>query len=164
MENLWAPWRSIYIQNTTNKSNEGECLFCRLHNEHQDEKNLIVKRSKFSFVVLNAFPYNAGHVMVVPYRHVPSIEVLSDDEMIDVFHLVKASIEAIRKAYNPQGFNVGINIGRVAGAGVENHVHIHIVPRWNGDANFMPVISNTKVISEALVDTYSKLYEKLKEE
>ncbi|BBG24484.1 hypothetical protein IC006_1805 [Sulfuracidifex tepidarius] len=108
-------------------------------------------------MILNAYPYNTGHVMVVPYRHVPSIDLLSDDEVIDLFHLVKDSMNSIRNSYNPHGFNIGINIGRVAGAGIENHVHVHIVPRWNGDSNFMPVVSNTKVISETLEDTYVKL-------
>jgi ATP adenylyltransferase len=157
MQNLWAPWRSTYIQNTSKGTEPGICLFCKVQKDNNDIANWIVKRSKFSFMILNAYPYNAGHVMVVPYRHIPSIELLSDEEVIDLFHLVKESMDAIRNSYNPNGFNVGINIGRVAGAGIENHVHVHIVPRWNGDANFMPVISNTKVISETLEDTYKKL-------
>ncbi|WP_054844889.1 HIT family protein [Sulfuracidifex tepidarius] len=157
MQNLWAPWRSTYIQNASKNTEVNDCLFCRVTREDNDKRNYIVKRSKFSFMILNAYPYNTGHVMVVPYRHVPSIDLLSDDEVIDLFHLVKDSMNSIRNSYNPHGFNIGINIGRVAGAGIENHVHVHIVPRWNGDSNFMPVVSNTKVISETLEDTYVKL-------
>ena len=114
-------------------------------------------RGKLSYIILNAFPYNPGHVMVVPYRHVPTLELLDDNEGLELFQLVQLSLKVLREVYNPDGFNIGVNIGKVAGAGIESHVHIHIVPRWSGDTNFMPVFGNVKVIPEALEDTYEKI-------
>ncbi|MEM3329160.1 MAG: HIT domain-containing protein [Saccharolobus sp.] len=162
MDILWAPWRAKYISDTT-KAKSIDCLFCKISKENNDQGNYIVYRSTYSFAVLNAFPYNTGHVMVVPYRHVSTIELLSNEEAIDIFNLVNILMKSIREVYSPDGFNIGINIGRVAGAGIESHVHIHIVPRWNGDSNFMPVISNAKVMPESLEDTFKKLSTKLKD-
>lgn len=159
MEYLWAPWRSAYVSETS-KKDRTSCIFCSFIAQYNDKENLIVYRGKYAFIILNRFPYNPGHVMVVPYRHVPTIELLDSAEMVEVFNLVKISLKALREIYSPDGFNIGINIGRVAGAGIEAHVHVHIVPRWNGDANFMPIISNTKVLPEALEDTYNKLNQK----
>jgi ATP adenylyltransferase len=162
MDILWAPWRLKYILESS-KLKETECIFCKALKENQDENNYIVYRGKFSFIILNAYPYNPGHVMVTPYRHVPSIEMLEEDEGLDLFKTLKLSVEALRRVYSPDGFNIGINIGKVAGAGIESHVHIHVVPRWNGDTNFMPVISNTKVIPETLSETYRKLKESIEQ-
>jgi len=133
------------------------CIFCEKTREKRDEENLILYRGKNAFIIMNAFPYNNGHLMVAPYRHVPTLENLENDELLEVFKLVNLSLRILREAMNPDGFNIGVNIGRVAGAGIEEHVHVHIVPRWNGDTNFMPVIANTKVISEGLSETYRNL-------
>ncbi len=153
MEHMFAPWRIEYIKM---EKMEG-CIFCVLPKEREDEKNLILHRGSTGFVIMNNYPYNPGHVMVAPYRHVPSMEDLTDDEAMGIHELVRLSIKAIRNVMNPQGFNIGINMGRVAGAGIEDHMHVHIVPRWNGDTNFMPVIGDTKVIPQAIRDTYNEL-------
>ncbi len=153
MEKIFAPWRIEYVKM---KKPEG-CIFCTLPAEREDEKNLILYRGKYAFVIMNNYPYNPGHVMVAPYRHVAGFEELKDEEWVEMHGLIRLMIRAIKKAMNPQGFNIGINIGRVAGAGVEDHIHVHIVPRWNGDTNFMPVIGDTKVIPQALSETYREL-------
>ncbi|MDK2384722.1 MAG: HIT domain-containing protein [Candidatus Korarchaeota archaeon] len=142
---------------------EKECIFCTLPAEGRDEENLILHRSEHCFIILNKYPYNPGHLMVAPYRHVASIEDLTEDEAKDMWRLIRLSMLTLRRAMNPEGFNVGANIGKAAGAGFEGHVHIHIVPRWNGDTNFMPVIGNTKVVSDALRNTYTELKKALSE-
>lgn len=159
MKNLWAPWRIEYILS----EKPSECLFCRVLREDKDKENLILYRGKRVFIIMNRFPYNNGHLMVVPNKHVPSIEYLDDDdELLELNKLVKISIEVLRKVMNPQGFNIGANIGKAAGAGIEEHFHVHIVPRWVGDTNFMPIISNTKIVVEALRETYRKLRKEFK--
>jgi len=158
LKSLWAPWRIEYILSEKPK----ECLFCRVLKEDKDEDNLLLYRGRRSFIMLNKYPYNNGHLMVVPNRHVPSIENLADDELLELNKLVQLSIKILRGAMHPHGFNIGSNIGRVAGAGIEDHFHIHIVPRWLGDTNFMPIISDTKVMVEALKETYRKLRRELK--
>ncbi len=153
MKQLWAPWRIEYILMEKPK----ECIFCVKPRENNDERNLILYRGRYCFIILNLFPYNNGHLMIAPYRHVSSIEDMNNNEIFEMGLLTRASIKLLRKTLNPDGFNVGFNIGRAAGAGIEEHVHMHIVPRWHGDTNFMPVLGNTKVIPEALKETYSKL-------
>ncbi len=157
MNPMFAPWRIEYIKM---EKSEG-CIFCTLPEENDDEKNLILHRGKKAFVIMNNYPYNPGHVMVAPYRHVGKYEELEDEEIIEIHHLVSLMIRAIKRAMNPQGFNIGINLGRVAGAGIEDHVHIHIVPRWNGDTNFMPVLADVKVIPQALQETYKELKDEI---
>ncbi len=157
MRQLWAPWRIKYILMEKPKG----CIFCLKPKEERDEENLILYRGRTCFVMLNMFPYNNGHLMIAPYRHVPSIEQLTDEELLELGILAKAMLKLLRKVMNPDGFNIGFNIGRVAGAGIEDHVHMHIVPRWNGDTNFMPIICDTKVIPEGLFDTYRRLKEAL---
>lgn len=152
MESLWAPWRMEWIA----KETKG-CIFCRIPKEERDEENLILLRLRTCFIVLNKFPYNNGHLMIAPYRHVPSLEDLKEEEGTELFRASTLCLRAIRETMKPDGFNLGVNIGKAAGAGFEGHVHLHIVPRWVGDTNFMPVIGRTKVISEALKDTYAKL-------
>jgi ATP adenylyltransferase len=125
--------------------------------ESDDVTNLVLYRGKENFVIMNAFPYNPGHLMVVPYRHTANLPGLTDDEAREHFELIGRSLKLLTEVLNPEGFNVGMNIGRVAGAGVEGHLHTHIVPRWQGDTNFMPVLSDTRVVSEALANTYKKL-------
>lgn len=155
MKRIWAPWRKSYIRLSQKKTKQ--CLFCGLLKARQDKKNLIVAQTPFSFAILNAYPYNNGHVMIVPKRHVAQIELLRDEERLDWLNLYTRAQAALDKTLQPQGFNVGMNLGRVAGAGVPDHVHLHIVPRWNGDSNFMPVIGETKVISESLQSVYQVL-------
>ncbi len=159
MENLWAPWRIKYIESVDDSQG---CIFCDKWEENKDKENLILKRGKVVYVIMNLFPYNNGHLMIVPKRHTSHIGDLSDDEKLEMFKLMEMSLSTLQEALNPQGFNLGMNIGRVAGAGIEEHVHLHIVPRWKGDTNFMPIIGDTKVISEGLEETYRRLREKFK--
>ena len=155
MENLWAPWRMRYIESV---EDEEGCIFCDKPKEENDRENLILFRSDFSFIIMNKFPYNNGHLLIVPYRHEADFMNLSDDELTDINRLIKKSHAALGEALRPHGINIGLNLGRVAGAGIENHIHYHIVPRWDGDTNFMPVIGQTKVISQGLEETYEKLF------
>lgn len=153
-KNLWAPWRMEYILSSKTK----ECIFCLEKDESRDQTKLILFRSSLSFVIMNRYPYNNGHLMVAPFKHVPSLEDLDEETAQDMFALLKNSLAILRRCLNPEGFNMGINMGRVGGAGIEDHLHIHIVPRWNGDTNFMPVVSDVRVMSEHLTDTYNKLF------
>ncbi len=159
MENLWAPWRIDYI---LSKKQEG-CIFCDKPHENRDEDNLILYRGKCHFIIMNAFPYNNGHMMVVPYRHTATLSGWTPQEYSEFMALADLSVNLLKKTMRPDGFNLGVNMGLVAGAGVADHIHLHIVPRWNGDTNFMPVLSDTRVISEALRATYGTLKEKLEE-
>ncbi len=163
MKRLWAPWRMQYILEADLKG-EG-CIFCTKPSQNRDEENMILFRGEHVFVIMNIFPYNTGHLMIAPYSHVASLELLSQDEVTEMFTLAQEVIKILRKVMEPDGFNVGINIGRVAGAGFDQHVHLHIVPRWNGDTNFMPVLADVKVIPEGLRETYNRLkphFEELK--
>jgi len=153
MRYLWAPWRMDYI---LGKGKKG-CFFCRKLKEKNDRKNLILCQGKYVFVVMNKFPYTNGHLMVVPKRHCIDLEQLDNREFKELFDLLKASVRALKASFHPQGFNIGMNIGKVGGAG-EDHLHLHIVPRWAGDTNFMPVIGETKIIPEYLERTYQKLH------
>lgn len=145
---------------------EEGCIFCKKPKEKKDEKNFILFRGKTCYILMNLFPYNTGHLMIAPYRHIGDFGDLSKEEGQELFKLVQESLNILRKVLKPEGFNVGMNIGRVAGAGYEDHIHVHIVPRWNGDTNFMPVIADTKVIPEFLKETYKQLkpaFEELKD-
>jgi ATP adenylyltransferase len=134
-----------------------ECIFCELLQAGDDEKSLILSRAGAAFALLNAFPYNPGHLMVATVRHVGEFEELTDDEMLDAGRLQQRAVRALREERSPHGYNIGMNLGRVAGAGVPGHLHWHVVPRWNGDTNFMPVTGHTRVLPESLDDTYKKL-------
>ncbi len=151
MDKLWAPWRSKYLYMRKHK----KCIFCG-NKSKSSKTGYILRRSAHSFSILNLFPYNNGHVMVAPYRHVKSLEFLTDVELADLMKLVNITKKDIDKKLKPHGFNIGMNIGKVGGAGFAGHVHIHVVPRWEGDSNFMPVVGSTKVISESL-DAMHKL-------
>ncbi len=153
MERLWAPWRMEYIKNP----NLEKCIFCIGDDESQDEGRLILFRGKKAFIMMNRYPYANGHLMVAPYRHIGEFKQLKDSEAVELFKLMKYSIRVLEKVLKPQGINIGMNLGRAAGAGVVDHLHIHIVPRWVGDVNFMPVLSETKVICEHLRVTYKNL-------
>ncbi len=163
MERLWAPWRAEYIRNTCAQKNDG-CLFCFLKECRTDQENLILYRGKKGFIVMNRFPYNSGHLMVAPYRHTANLQDLNDEEVRAIFNLIKKCVLALTREYQPQGFNIGANLGAVAGAGVTGHIHFHIVPRWQGDTNFMPLLAETKVISEHLTSTYNRLYQHFKKD
>ncbi len=158
MKKLFAPWRIEYIL-----SEKGdECIFCKFPKENNDKKNLILYRGKKTFIILNRYPYNNGHLMVVPYRHVATPLDLTDEELLEMMKLINLSIKVLDETMHPHGYNIGANIGRAAGAGIEDHYHIHVVPRWVGDTNYMPIIANTKVVVEALHMTYDKLSSALK--
>ena len=155
MERLWAPWRLEYV----GKADEQEgCVFCRAA-EADDETGLVVHRGSDSFALLNKFPYSSGHLMVAPYRHVGEFADVEDAEALEMHRLAAQGMGALAAVYGPQGYNVGWNLGRIAGAGVVDHVHLHLVPRWAGDTNFMPVLADVKVIPEHLVETRRRLAE-----
>lgn len=160
MDILWAPWRIAYIRK--GNRNKG-CFLCDVFKNNNDRENFVLYRGNSVFVIVNMFPYNNGHIMVVPNRHIANIEGLKETEEKELFFLLKASLRIIKKTISPGGFNIGINIGEVAGAGVAGHLHLHIVPRWQGDTNFMPVISNTKVISQSIKELYELLYPQFQE-
>jgi ATP adenylyltransferase len=153
VKQLWAPWRLEYIQQADEQ--EG-CVFCRAL-EGPDEETLIVHRGERAFVLLNRFPYSSGHVMVAPVRHVGDFGELSDEEALEIHRLADQALAALAETYAPQGYNLGWNLGRIAGAGVLDHVHLHVVPRWAGDTNFMPVLADVKVMPEHLQATREKL-------
>ncbi|MDP6647644.1 MAG: HIT domain-containing protein [Dehalococcoidales bacterium] len=157
MKMLWAPWRMEYIRL---KKPTG-CILCGKPGETNDTANFLLYRGGGNFVIMNSYPYNPGHLMVVPYRHVASLEALSDEELHEHITIVSRGIKVLREVFNPGGFNVGINIGKVAGTGIEDHIHTHIVPRWRGDTNFMPVIAEARVVPEVLAETYQHLKERL---
>ena len=156
MELIWAPWRIEYIQM---EKPEG-CILCNQPKQNKDALNYILYRGEKNFVMLNAYPYNPGHLMIAPYRHTASLEELTDEELKEHFEIARRSTKILRQVFNPGGFNLGINLGRISGAGIDDHFHTHIVPRWQGDANFMPVIADVKVLPEALSETYQKLKDK----
>jgi ATP adenylyltransferase len=153
MEHIWSPWRYRYIATA---SRETTCVFCRIL-QGEDEKNFVVHRAKHNFVVLNLFPYTSGHLMIVPYEHVASLAQVSSEVTAEMMELAKQSQVAIEAEYNPDGFNIGMNLGRSAGAGVADHLHLHVVPRWAGDANFVSIIGETRVLPEELATTFEKL-------
>lgn len=154
MERLWSPWRSEYVTNS--KDDEG-CFLCSHLESSDDEGNHVLWRGDKTFVVLNRYPYNPGHLMVAPKRHVGELEDMEQGELHELIDVTQRSVAILREAMSAQGFNVGMNLGTVGGAGVPGHVHQHVVPRWGGDTNFMPSVAETKVLPELLSDTYAKL-------
>jgi ATP adenylyltransferase len=156
-ENLWAPWRIKYIQGLSGNS---ECFLCdMLATPEKDRENLVLWRTKHAFVVFNKYPYNNGHLLIAPTRHVGDFDSSSDEEMLGIMKLVRQCQRVLQIAIKPHGFNVGMNFGRCAGAGLPEHVHVHVVPRWSGDTNYMHVCSNTDVISQGLTELYDQLVE-----
>ena len=156
MNRLWAPWRSKYIYLRKNKT----CIFCINKDADNDKKRYILSRTEYSFSMLNLYPYNNAHVMIAPYRHLKSIENLSSAEVLDLMSLLKRTKMILDKKLKPDGYNIGLNIGKAAGAGFAGHLHMHIVPRWVGDTNFMPIMADTKIVSESLDAMYKLLREK----
>lgn len=150
---LWTPWRMKFILS----DKKGDCIFCQKTAETDDRASYVLYRGDHGFIMLNAYPYNNGHLLIVPYAHTPTLEELDDTTLTEVMLLVNRGLAALRKAMSPQGFNIGANLGAVAGAGITDHVHLHIVPRWQGDSNFLPVVDDTRLIPERLEDTYQRL-------
>ena len=155
MEHLHAPWRIEYILAPKPKADQS--VFTRIAQSTDDVGNHVLVRGRSCYAVLNTYPYNGGHLMVVPYRQTADFNDLTEAELLELMQLMRRCIDALRQTMHPDGFNVGVNLGRVAGAGVEEHLHLHIVPRWNGDTNFMPVLANTSVVPEALTDVAARL-------
>ena len=153
MNTIWAPWRMEYIQTEPLSG----CVFCRKYSEGRDEENYILHRSELSFVLLNLYPYNNGHLMIAPKRHVGALTELRSEEMSDLMGLVQKGVRVLSAACRPEGFNIGLNLGSVAGAGITDHIHVHVVPRWQGDTNFMPVLAETKVMPQHLKKTFDTL-------
>lgn len=156
MEQIWAPWRIEYVL----MEKPEECILCEKPRQNNDALNYILYRGEKNFVMLNRYPYNPGHLLIAPYRHTPSLEELTDEELKEHFEIARRSTKILRQTFNPGGLNLGINLGRVAGAGIDDHFHTHIVPRWQGDTNFMPVIADVRVVPEALAETYKRLQDK----
>lgn len=154
MDHLWSPWRYQYI--TSGEREEG-CLLCRIDREHKDAENYVVHRARLNFILLNLFPYTSGHLMIVPYEHQASFAALEESTTTEMIDLAKQAQIALEAEYNPDGFNIGMNLGRSAGAGVADHLHLHVVPRWTGDANFVSIIGETRVLPEDLATTCTKL-------
>lgn len=155
-ERLWAPWRFEYIT-TADKPSSGGSIFVELPNQDDDRENLILYRGKKAFVIMNRYPYTNGHLMVTPFQHVADLEGLDDDELLEINQLLRSCSRWLKEAYKPEGFNVGINIGKAAGAGIPSHIHWHIVPRWSGDTNFMTSVGDVRVIPQDLYDSYDLL-------
>ena len=157
MEHLHAPWRIEYILAPKNNHPGDGSIFARIAQSNDDEGNLVIIRERTCYALLNSFPYTGGHLMVVPYKQVPDFDGLTDDELADLLRLTRKCQTALKQVMGPEGFNIGVNLGKVAGAGIVEHLHIHVVPRWGGDTNFMAVTANTSVVPEALKDVAAKL-------
>jgi ATP adenylyltransferase len=154
MKHIWSPWRMTYIEN---HDKEEGCVFCKAVMREDNEDNLIIQRGDLAFVILNRYPYTSGHVMVVPFKHKPNLEELDPATRAEIMEWTSRATTVLRKIYNTTAFNIGVNIGDAAGAGVKDHVHLHIVPRWIGDTNFMSTLADTRVLPEALEDTWRKI-------
>jgi ATP adenylyltransferase len=154
MKQLWAPWRLAFIEQV---SGDSGCIFCEKPALRQDGKTFILWRGRHSYVLMNIYPYTNGHLLIAPYRHIAAIEDLPETILLDLLRLLQRSIKAIRKAYAPEGFNIGVNQGKVAGAGIEHHIHLHVVPRWSADTNFMPLLGETRVLPQHLKASYTRL-------
>lgn len=156
MDRLWTPWRYQYVRKA---NKEPGCIFCRMAAERNDEENFILFRGALNFIVLNLFPYTTGHMMIVPYEHVDRLECASVETLQEMMQLAQTSERHLRDVYRPAGFNLGMNLGELAGAGIADHIHMHVLPRWPGDANFMTTIGETRVLPEDLPVTYKRLRE-----
>jgi len=156
MDRLWRPWRLGYVSNIE-KTRDEECIFCSKPSEEDELVALILHRGEAAYIIMNLYPYNTGHVMVAPYRHVGAMEELTPSELSEIMGLTTLAVRAIKQEMKPQGFNLGMNLGEAAGAGFADHLHMHIVPRWQGDTNFMPVVGRSKVMPETIEGTYRRL-------
>ena len=154
MDRLWNPWRFQYV---TKEKQPAGCIFCDLPREGRDEENLIVYRGSFNYIILNRYPYTTGHLMVVPFQHTDSLQGIDEAAAQEMFALVRTADAKLRQVYRPKGMNLGMNLGEAAGAGIAEHIHMHVLPRWIGDANFLTVIGETRILPEELAETYRKL-------
>jgi ATP adenylyltransferase len=154
MDHLWSPWRYRYISKAGRSAG---CIFCIKAAEHKDTRNYIVYRGKLNFILLNLYPYTSGHLMIAPYQHVATLERAPEETLAEMMRLVRRAEANLRAAYRPDGLNLGMNIGASAGAGISGHIHMHVVPRWTGDSNFMTTVGETRVMPEDLAKTYKKL-------
>lgn len=155
-QRLWAPWRTVYLSRTRSPRN-GRCIFCTAKRSRADRRHHVVARGRWVFALLNRFPYNNGHVMIAPYRHVGTLRDIRTAEWDELLRMLRDVTRRLDRTLRPHGFNLGINVGRIAGAGIPGHLHVHLVPRWQGDTNFMPVLADTKVVSQSLDDLYTLL-------
>ncbi len=162
MEKLWSPWRSQYIESFNKKKNDNDCVLCSSLCAADDKDSLVIEIGNTTFTLMNLYPYNNGHLMIIPKRHLKNLEDLTEEESAEIFSKLKLMKLALTKVSMPDGFNIGANIGKVSGAGIEDHIHFHIVPRWNGDTNFMPVLGEVKVLSQDLLQTKSSLQKALR--
>jgi ATP adenylyltransferase len=153
---IWAPWRLPYVKDAS-KDKEERCIFCTKPAENDDQRNFVVHRGPLCFVILNTFPYTNGHLMVAPYEHTPALQELDAETVAEMMALSQAAMRRLEEVYSPHGYNVGFNQGRIAGAGFESHIHMHVVPRWGGDTNFMPVLADTRVMPQTLEQSYEAL-------
>jgi ATP adenylyltransferase len=153
MKTLWAPWRMAFILGSREKG----CVFCNRWKRKKDEADLILHRGKHAFVILNKYPYANGHILIVPYKHTPSLEKLDRKSYTEILSLITDSVKILKKTFRAQGFNIGSNIGKIAGAGIAEHIHFHVVPRWEGDVNYMPLIGETKVMPDHLENIYHEI-------
>ena len=153
---IWAPWRLAYVKDAA-KDNEDECIFCAKPAQGDDERNLILHRGERCFAMLNLFPYTNGHLMIAPYEHIATLQEVDSETIAETMALAQRAMKLLEDEYSPHGYNVGFNQGRVAGAGVEHHIHMHVVPRWGGDTNFMPVLADTRVMPQSLDDSFAAL-------
>ena len=158
-QRIWAPWRLAYVKDAS-KDKESECIFCAALDAGDDDANLIVHRGERSFVILNKFPYTNGHLMVAPYEHLAQLQQIDPETIAEMMDLAQRGMNALETSYSPHGYNVGFNQGRVAGAGVEHHIHMHVVPRWGGDTNFMPVLGDTRVMPQSLEESFAALVDR----
>ena len=160
MDHLWTPWRSTYM---SEKKDKRDCVFCDAAAQSSDQQALVIYRGASNLIVLNRYPYTSGHLMIAPYEHVPRLNEASIETAEEMMRLTRRAERILEQVYHPDGLNLGMNLGAAAGAGVDQHIHMHVLPRWNGDANFMSTVSDTRVIPEALEDTYAKLKGKFAE-
>jgi ATP adenylyltransferase len=158
MEKLWSPWRSQYIDSINQKEKTAGCILCKSRDlDESSSDNLLIDKGKFTYTMLNLYPYNNGHLMIIPFRHLDGLTSLNEEENLETMQKLQDAIKALKDVLKPDGFNVGLNLGKVSGAGIADHIHFHVVPRWNGDTNFMPVLGEVKVISQDLLETKQKL-------
>jgi ATP adenylyltransferase len=158
VERLWTPWRRAFIENAASNSKPTDCFLCdHAADREHDRQNFILARAERVFVLLNLYPYNSGHLMVAPYQHTGDFAHLDSETAAELTRMTQHAVDALTRAYTPHAFNLGMNLGRVAGAGLPDHLHVHVVPRWSGDSNFMPIVAQTKVLPETLDQTYERL-------
>ncbi len=159
MKQLWAPWRMTYIQDAVGNENDNACIFCAKSQAEtsEDQKNLVIYRGSYCFIMMNLYPYNTGHLLIAPYQHTGTLTQIPAETAQELFALTQKSEAALTEALHPHGFNLGMNLGKIAGAGFPNHAHMHIVPRWEGDTNFMPVLADVKIMPEFMEQTYAKI-------